>query len=473
MRKASITLYLCLVLCVLLSLISVSFYSARISAGRAVLSCALEEGMFSLFGEYDSELFERYGLMFLDGGRGHGDLQLHKLTKRVEQYASYITSPGRGKGGGRLLSLSEPSASVTGYVLATDGAGMALKRQICTAMKGRIAANAIRLASGSLEEAEQTAGAQQEQMGRNLSDESVSEAEQAAADAIDLGESYADPRETVAAARSVGLLNLVIPAGRTVSGQAVSLPELPSKRALQRGIGGIAQAKSGIADHALLVEYAAEFFPCFSSEKTAENGELQYQLEYLISRKGSDADNLKGTLNRLMLMREASNLAFLSADPVKRAESLAAATAVTTAFGAPYLAPVVAVGIRAAWAYAEGVFDLRRLLAGQKVSLIKTEASWQLSIEQLPVFLSSAGASGTDDEGGFTYEQYLRMLLFTKNDADLAAGLMDLVEESMRHTDGNKDFRIDNCIDAISMELSANAEGKQIKTSEQYGYGMN
>ena len=473
MRKASITLYLCLVLCVLLSLIAVAFYSARIAAGRAVLACSLEEGMFSLFSEYDSDLFTRYGLMFLDGGRGHTSLQLHKLTDRTEQYASYIVNPGRKTGGKVPVAMTAPSASITGYVLATDGGGIAFRRQVCTAMKGRAAANVISMASGLPEHVQNPTDMQNVQMGPGIDDAAVTESEQAAADAIDLGDSYTDPRETVMTARSMGIMNLAVPAGKVVSGQTVSLADMPSNRSLQRGIGGVTPAGTGLADHALLMEYAAEMFSCFISDEKKEQGTLQYQMEYLLCRKGSDSENLKGTLNRLMVIREASNLAFLSADPVKRAESLAAATAVMTAIGMPYLAPVAAVGIRAAWAYAEGILDLRRLLSGGKVSLVKTEANWQLSIEQLPTFLSSSAVSGEDDGNGLTYEQYLRMLLFAVSDANLTNGIMDLVEDTMRHGAGKTDFRIDNCIDAMTMELAATAEGKQIRTYEQYGYGMN
>ncbi|MBR0397311.1 MAG: hypothetical protein IJI10_03485 [Eubacterium sp.] len=473
MKKASITLYLCLILSVLLSLIAVSFYSARIAAGRAMLACSLEEGMFSLFGEYDSELFERYGLMFLDGGRGTSSLRLHKLTDRTEQYASYIVNPGRDTGGNVPVAMTVPAASITGYVLATDGGGEAFRRQVCTAMKGRLVGNAARNALRLSQETQNLAETQRSEMQENLSDDTVTESEQAAADAIDLGPDYSDPRDSVAAARRMGIMNLVIPAGRTVSAGTVNLSDLPSGRSLQRGIGGIAVSKKGLADHALLMEYAVEMFHCFTSADETDQSGLQYQLEYLLCGKGSDAENLKGTLNRLMLMREASNLAFLTANPGKRSESLAAATTVAGLLGVPYLAPLIAVGIRAAWAYAEGVLDLRRLLNGEKVSLVKTEENWQLSISQLPVFLNSSESGGEEDSDGLDYEGYLRLLLMIKSDTDLTKGLMDLVEDTMRHTEGKSSFRIDNCIDAMSMELAVTAEGRELKTYEQYGYGMN
>ena len=63
MRRGSITLYLCLVLSILLSLIFAGLMSARLAAGRVVLASGLEQGLYSLFAGYDRELFDSYGLL--------------------------------------------------------------------------------------------------------------------------------------------------------------------------------------------------------------------------------------------------------------------------------------------------------------------------------------------------------------------------------------------------------------------------
>ncbi|MBR2189360.1 MAG: hypothetical protein IJ860_08145 [Eubacterium sp.] len=470
MKKGSITPYLCLVLCVLLSLISAAYYSARISAGRVALAAGLEQSLYSLFGEYDRELFEEYGLLMIDGGRGSDSLQLHRLTGEAEAYASYILNPGKNLlDAGSLTAMADPEASILSYTLATDGGGAAFARQICTAMKGKLAAGAAGLLKEQLEESRGTSDRQVEQMGKASSDTSVSEQEQAAADAIEIDESYRDPRQTVVEARKLGILRLAVPAGYVVSENTADLSTFPSGRTLQRGIGTPGLQKGGIVDHALLMEYASEMFPCFTSGHTGSG--LQYQQEYLITGKASDVENLKGTLTRLLVIREASNIAYLAANPQKRAESLAAATAVCSAIGMPYLAPAAAAGIRAAWAYAESIMDLRNLLSGGKTALVKTDETWKLSIEQLPQFLSHKNQAAQNDAGGLTYQQYLKMLLAAKNSTGLTLGLMDLVEAALRQKSGKEMFRIDNCIDAMQMKLSSRVEGKQISIDEVYGYG--
>ena len=93
MKRGSITLYSCLVMGLLLCFTAAAIHSASVSAGRVVLASALEQSVFSLFGEYDAELFERFGLLFLDAGRGKSTMQLQRLTDHTEEYASYILDP--------------------------------------------------------------------------------------------------------------------------------------------------------------------------------------------------------------------------------------------------------------------------------------------------------------------------------------------------------------------------------------------
>ena len=66
MKKGSITIYLSLALCVMVSLIFVSMDSARYSCGRAMAALSAEEGLFSLFGEYDRLIYDNYGLLTID-----------------------------------------------------------------------------------------------------------------------------------------------------------------------------------------------------------------------------------------------------------------------------------------------------------------------------------------------------------------------------------------------------------------------
>ena len=64
-------------------------------------------------------------------------------------------------------------------------------------------------------------------------------------------------------------------------------------------------------------------------------GALSYGVEYLICGKKSDEENLKGTVRKLLLLREVMNFLYLQGDHAKQAEALSAASAIAGITGNP------------------------------------------------------------------------------------------------------------------------------------------
>ena len=116
--------------------------------------------------------------------------------------------------------------------------------------------------------------------------------------------------------------------------------------------------------------YLDQYFLDASEE--AEDGALDYELEYIIVGKAKDEANLKGTVRRLLLMREAANLLFLETNAAKRQQTAAIALTLTSAIGHPELQPLVEQGVLAAWAYAESLSDMKILLNGGKVMPVRS-----------------------------------------------------------------------------------------------------
>lgn len=464
LKKGGITLYASLALAIVLSLVITAFYSARIAASRVVLSSALEQGLFSLFSEYDSRLFARYGLLFLDGGRGGSEFAPGALLSAIEEYADKVADPvDAGRDG--PVTIRGLEAELAGYTLATDDAYAAFSRQICTVAKEKLLVEG--LASFTSRLTEHGALAEQLANGKDAAkNQPFTEADAGRAALIDLGEDYADPREAVKAVRKMGLMTLTISPERGLSAAfAEGTPS--SRRQLSSGFGFVEGAARPAGEKILSIAYALEMLPSYT-EPFEETG-LQYQVEYLISGKLSDADNLKSTLYRILAIREASNLIYLSTDPIKRAESIAAATAVCAVLLSPELIPAVALAIRAAWAYAEGMLDIRTLLSGGRVPLIMTSANWQLSVGQLPNVATGVAA---DTEGsGLNYEDYLAILLLSVGKDKLTMRIADMVEHTMQAALDEPSFRIDNCVDACTVELSGEISAHRIASSSYYAYG--
>ena len=169
--------------------------------------------------------------------------------------------------------------------------------------------------------------------------------------------------------------------------------------------------------------YLQKVFACYTSED--HDGPLDYELEYCLIGKESDIVNLRQTVKRLLLVREGMNYAYLQTASGKKEKALALATTIATAFGQPELIVPIEQGILAAWAYAESLSDVRILLNGYKVSLVKKSGQWHTDLDDLGAVLSDTTGK---DQSGLAYEQYLQILLGLGSIKKITYRAMDLIE---------------------------------------------
>lgn len=145
------------------------------------------------------------------------------------------------------------------------------------------------------------------------------------------------------------------------------------------------------------------------------------EAEYLIVGKNNEYQNVKGTRERILLLRTVLNMAFLLTNPEKRSE-IDALAASTGGILLPGVGDVVAFGaILTAWSLAESIGDYRTLTEGNQVPLIKTEDSWKTDLTSL---VESVGEDITGDivgdivgdetetDRGLDYGDYVKILLY-------------------------------------------------------------
>jgi hypothetical protein len=159
------------------------------------------------------------------------------------------------------------------------------------------------------------------------------------------------------------------------------------------------------------------------------------------------------------LLREASNLAYLAADAGKQGEALAAATALAGITANPAIIEAVKWGILAAWAYVESVMDVRTLLDGGKIPLVKNSALWTADLQGLVAGITSFGKAKSS-ETGLDYSTYVGLLLFMQGEQSLAFRGMDLMEATVQKQEGDSSFRMDHMV--IDAGLSMTYEYRTI-----------
>ena len=256
-------------------------------------------------------------------------------------------------------------------------------------------------------------------------------------------------------------------AGKKVSEKSVDLSGQASKRTLKKGYGTFPTRKGldQTTEKLLYNEYLLKTFgyafrqDSEQSEGTDESGEkewqsdrsdaLAYELEYILQGKGSDKENLESVLFRLFLLRISGNYGCLAKDMGRVAEALA--VTISALLLMPEAVEALKQMILVAWAGGESVMDLRCLLDGRKVPLVKSADKWVVSLSQLPLLLTDGGSVRGNDSGeGVGYSDYIRMFLFLKSVPEITMRTLDCVEEALHSK--HILFQADQCVTKLEIQ---------------------
>lgn len=454
-RAGYMTVYLALVTGILLSLILAVIQAARISTIRMHLECCADMALDSALAQYHREMLHQYELFFIDTSYGTADPSFHRTEKQIQNYMEKNLRPQEEFSvsfARDITGLSADSVQLLRAGVATDEGGAVLKYHIVQYMKD---ISGISLAEKLLGNGRKMEGLQ----GRDVEAE-WDAAEESMKEEITRkkrlqdedwdGEVPETPSDAVRATRGEGILG-VAAQGMKLSNAEIAEGARPSARHLNQGTGLMEPKRpaDGLVQDGLLYAYILDKCGCFGQEK--DNSALSYEVEYILQQKGEDRENLKKTLQELLMIREASNAAFLFGSGL-RSQAAEAAAVIAALLLMPEVAEAIEVVILFAWAYAESVKDIRILLKGGKVPIVKSEGSWNTPFSRLLTYRSNLD-SYRDAAEGWSYPEYLGALLFCHGSGKAMAGLMDIMESDIRRTPGNGSFRIDGLIDGMEAEI--------------------
>ena len=281
-----------------------------------------------------------------------------------------------------------------------------------------------------------------------------------------------NPIEHVEQLKKSSLLDLIMPKDKPVSQKTIDLGDTLSFRELNCGYGDFSDVaeEGGTLTSLILGEYLLEQFSNGAGEPGA--GALDYQLEYILAGKGSDRENLEAVAGKLILLRFVPNYMHLQGSSTKKAEAEALALTLCSLLAVPAITEAAAQVILLAWAYGESLMDMRSLLRGNKVPLVKTDDSWQLSLSGL-MKLGQEGDlnDGKDTQGGLPYKEYLRILLFLEKKETTAMRALDMIEQNLRTEHGLAFFKADQCISKIEVKSTCNLRrGIVYQFATYFGY---
>jgi hypothetical protein len=439
--KGSITIFATLSIMLIAAFLFVLLEGARTVKLREIAEINTASVLESVFAGYENTLWETYHLLAFDGF-GTEETPFLLLSAQTEALSNENLEPvalGNGGSSHNLLQMRVTETTFSAYRYLTDDQGKAFEAATSSYMKNGTLPELAQLLYG---EYEAVADLMEEDTG---SESAIAEAAAALEDNSADGtvlESGENPLAVADSMARTGILDLVIRDPSGVSRSAINLQGTVSHRTLNTGTCS-SEVDVNWLDFVLMQQYLTTYMGDYTNVK--ENRALSYELEYLLCGKGSDIENLKSTVNRLLLLRESCNLAYLATDLEKQGEALALATSMAGITANPAIVEAVQWGILASWAYAESVMDVRTLLDGGKIPLIKNAYLWTSDVQGLVKGISSFGMAKSSDTG-LTYSSYVGLLLFCKGEQTLALRGMDLIEATVQKQEENNSFRLDRMV---------------------------
>ncbi len=437
-KRGEITVFLSLIFVLFISFIAAMLESTVLQTAKNQKRLDTDRAVYSAFGEYEKQLLEKYELLAIDGSYGSGTFREENILDHMHYYGT--------------VGIDH---HIQGIQYLSDRKGTAFKEQVLAYMEDTYGIAVVReLAgmSGIWEEQElQGEEAQQEDMEVNTELQKILEEGEGILPEED------NPLPHVEELKSRGLLSLVLPDEYEVSGRRVAAGEQPSMRNLRTGRGSFyfRQGLNGLEEKLLFREYLLKKFGN-AIETRGEDQSLSYEIEYMLGGKEDDYGNLEAVAGKLLAIRFGINYLYLLTDSVRKAEAEALALTLSTLAALPGAAEIVKQALLAAWAFGESIVDVRALMAGKRTVLVKDSASWQLSLSSL-LTLGTGGdiQDGMDAEGGVSYKDYLRILLFLQDEDTLTMRALDRVEQNMKMESGRSAFAVDNCIVKVRVQSEA------------------
>lgn len=396
-KKGSLTIFMALSMLVFLTFSMVLVEGVRNYYIRVKAALAMELTEFSVLSEYQRELFETYGIFFLDLDYEQGE----ESTAVLEQRAEYYLNANAGE-------VKTTQVLAENFERATDCEGNAFFSQAVELMKVKSGYKII-----------------EDLIGKELD---------AAEEAVDLKEilkqklSFSDLLPNISFPSVRGLWEAVFGNDTAISEKSIVISERLMYRNLERGVGRDNDFSGMQLFHAYIFDYL-HHYGAFN-EKGSKDA-LEYQIEYVISGKNSDRKNLENIMWRIFLLRASGNYLFLHQDGHAVAAAEAKAQLLVGFTGNPAIIEACKEIFLIAQALEEGISDTRSIFGGEKVPLYENG-----------IF---AGAE-------IGYEQYLYLFLNTTDKREKIYRCMDIVELEIRKCSGYENLRLDHCVDAFSMQ---------------------
>ena len=509
-NKGEISVYTVLTISVLMLLVVVIFHGIRSFEAKARCFQAAALVTEEVKGDYQPDLFRRYHLLAVDRtyyGRGEAYME-----ERIKSNLEYNLNSQHS-----LYSFRVNNADVVETKTLMDDSLYGMKRQIAEYMEqklpidvaGELFENFKNKEDQNIDELWNLAS--EDSANPDLDIESLSHPDKKYLEDIGILDALVaeetenienlslddiirinqekniltDPRQELDSLHKSGVINLVMPdrAG-TVSSEKIDLSGVPSASYVKEDktyelpvFSGIEDIKNLIGlismnkdmqgfdvegcskDDLIGIAYALDSFQSAQDtfyEADNEYHAFEYELEYILMGKSSDAENVSNVANQLVLLRLIPNVLYAFSNKEMKAETTLAAAIILIPIDCEFLIKPVSYVFLACWAYGESIFDVKQLFQGERVAFVKDEKSWNLSLNGLAELALPEKQKET--QIGINYAEYMAFLLATMPDSNQKYyRMLDIMELNIQND--IPEFEIENCIYEYQLQFQIEEGG--------------
>ncbi|MBR1851827.1 MAG: hypothetical protein IJ794_01425 [Lachnospiraceae bacterium] len=462
--NAYLTIYLTLILALVLSLCLMLIEGSRQNAFYMEAECVTDIGLNSVLAEFHRELLTQYNLFAIDCSYGTAVVRTQNTGNRLEFYLKKNMSYEDVFLDWLLyrdfLGVELQDVSLQKVRLLTDGNGGVFRRRAAEAMWDALNLSLLDEWKGWMETidseqlAERDIAALKQELDEELDDYAYEEEIYVYKKGILETEwvtvSVDNPTDYLEEIRTKGILSWVVEDVDALSTHRINEDNLIGTR---MELGECNQGNLTLEDNPqmdeglerfLFQEYLLQYMGHYQEEK--DGHALAYQIEYLLGGRAVDRENLEYVVDSIFALREVANTTYLYANQDKYELAEGLATLLTTLVGLPEAADVLTQILVLGWAFVESLYDVKSLLIGGRVPLIKTDDTWHYGLEGA---LQMGKLNEQVSTEGMSYEDYLRVLLAVEKQDLLTRRAMNMVEADIRQLPENHLFRLDGCIDAL------------------------
>lgn len=444
-EKGSITIFSLISLLLITAALFALLEGTRFQEIRRFAELQTESALESVFANYNSCLWENYHLLGAD---------FNEMEEILQECADGRAETSRLN----LLSFQAKDCEITEYTLLTDNGGSEFIRSVSTYMKDNILYESAKEIYNQYDAIKALLNESNVEFS-NI-DDAIREIEVATQnqESFSVGTSGKSKNlsakeignllEEVQKLQEYGILELVIEDTSKVSEAEYDFSNGLLVRQLNTGKNSV-QADVNWMDRILLQQYLLTYMSSYG--ETRDGRALSYETEYLLGGKSSDKENLQIVVSKIFAIREAANFLYLISEPAKNQQAEALALMIGGTTLSPAIIEVIKIGLLTAWAFAESVLDIRALLEGKKIPLLKSEDSWTVELENIGN-ITQKFSSAKESTWGLSYESYLGILLLFEEEESLAMYAMNAQEATIRKIESDS-FGMDCLITQASAQI--------------------